>query len=801
MIMFLRHTALFITACVFFSSCHSKIAAQQTTGEHTVYLPANLEKEVYEAVDDMLYWLEKAGAKKFTVQKGGKDPGKGIRLVRAELSDIPNVHRAEILKDGQSFYLFTDSYANAVITGTGKNSFINGIYTFLHELGFRWYMPGENWIKTGNLSNPISINKRYTPDFRDRFYAGSGGAQPIPVIDPADQFSKEVILWNRRNRVSYDYYAKGHAGIAFYNANKDELNRHPEYFCNKKVSKNPRLNYDQPGLVNLFVNWAHTQVKPGDRFPVIGVDPADGSGGADDCLPVTIPGIKTWSDKYYWMANKVAARLPANDEKTRVLLYAYNQYAVTPSFSLHKNVYPLIIPYAFQDVAEPEALINMWGHKMKGRQMGIYDYWNITQWSKCLPQFNIYAIEPRLRLWKKNNITSVQLESTYAKGPMGHAFWIAMQMMWDTDLSFDKLYNEFLAACFGKGAPDVKRMYDRWSLRYQGAMEAPLSNRDLAAAAEKETDKAAQLRISELKAYVRYIKLYEEYTGNQTVKGYEDLVRYIYSIHHTGMLHTSALQRLYIPKPKDYKPVTDKKAVEEANKRIKILRPADIENNFRNDLKSSPAVYGFSSLAFDIKKAKAVSGGEKRNNPKYINNLNHYRFYLGQAKRFTIRAGATNDTRLLVKDNKNKSWLDDTVRGTKTDFTGYELNLPVGEYVLSFGEPRRFSRIEFPEGIAFFTEERGYDNAGYPWQYIYVPSDVSELVYEDVLGPGINDRGFWLNPEGAKIQPQKLAGKVYKVNIPPAHRGKVWILNIGHRQFRMLNIPDIYSLNMFRYEE
>ena len=36
---------------------------------------------------------------------------------------------------------------------------------------------------------------------------------------------------------------------------------------------------------------------------------------------------------------------------------------------------------------------------------------------------------------------------------------------------------------------------------------------------------------------------------------------------------------------------------------------------------------------------------------------------------------------------------------------------------------------------------------------------------------------------------------------PPEDRGKVWMINMGHGGFRMLNIPDFYSLNNFTYRE
>ncbi|MCB0284881.1 MAG: hypothetical protein KDF60_20040, partial [Calditrichaeota bacterium] len=244
----------------------------------------------------MIFWLEKGGLRVNSLVKYDSPPQQGIRLIYCSESDLPNTIKSEIKKDGQSFHLSTRQINNAVITGTGKNSFINGIYTFLQELGYRWYMPGDTWTIVPERLPKLYIDKTYTPVFRDRIYAGSGGINAIQVIDEKNQAKKDFELWNKRNRFSADYPARSHSGAAFYNANKELLDKHPEYFCNNKVNQYGRVNIEMPAVVNLFVDWALRQAKTSDEFPLIGVDPADGSGGSEDCLPTRIPLVKTWSD-------------------------------------------------------------------------------------------------------------------------------------------------------------------------------------------------------------------------------------------------------------------------------------------------------------------------------------------------------------------------------------------------------------------------------------------------------------------------------------------------------------------------
>lgn len=764
--------------------------------DNRISVPADLPAPVMEAVKDMAYWLEKSTSRSFVIRQSGNPVGqKSIQLVWADRSDLPSAVREQLNRDGQSFYLSVDEKKGVRIAGTGTNSFNNGIYTFLQELGFRWYMPGDAWtIVPPVFKRNITISKVYTPDFRNRSYAGTGGVNAIPVTDPQNTFKSDYNTWNRRNRFNTDYPVKGHAGHLFYNYHKKVLDANPNWFCNGKINRYGRIDISHSKVVNLFTEWALSQVKKDDRFPTIGIDPSDGAGGKDDCLPSGMKQIKTWSDKYFWLANQVAQRLDRNDSKTQVQLYAYSNHAATPSFALEKNVFPVIIPYAFQNVTDPDSFIRMWSEKMEGRPMGIYDYWNITQWSSGVPQFNIYQIPVKLRVWKQYNVSTINLESTNGKGAMGHVLWLGSQMMWNTSLSFDSLYNDFLVTCFGPAASDIKKMYDRWSRNYQEALEVNLSLRDLAAASAKTSDPAVTERLKELKAYVHYLKLFYDYKASPgSGTAFQNLVNYIHAIHNMRLVQTSALLERYIKAPKNYRPVSQRGTAGKS-------REPDIEKIFKQDIREHADTYEISDLKFEITSAKLLPG-EKLVSPKLINGRNEYLFTLPRAREFQIRAGAAKETRLIIKDGSRK-WVEKMIPASKNDYTTIKVQLPAGNYTLSFGDFYRFSRLIFPDDILFMS--RGisyYDNAGYPLHYVYIPKDVDAIVYQDEKGPGVNKRGFWIDPSGKRIEAKKLSGNVYTVPVPSAHRGKVWTLSIGHRSFKMLNIPNHFSLRKFTYNE
>lgn len=768
-----------------------------------IYIPSNLEKNVVLSVEDMAYWLGKATGKQFSIQETSARKADGIQLLRVVHSDLSRKDINQLEIDGQSSYLKIKGQSSAQIIGTGSNSLINGIYTFLHELGFRWYMPGEVWTKVpGKEQLGKHIDKIFSPSFQNRGYFGTGGIGPVPGLDDKNTFKKDFDDWNRRNRLSAEFTSKGHTGQVFYKESKNILDQNPSFSCNGLINTRGRLNISNPTAVNLFVDWAIKKIDYSESIPMVSVDPADGSGGKDDCLPKNMKGINNFSDKYFWLANKVAEKITEKRIDGYVQMLAYASHAAPPSFEIHPRVYPIIIPYAFQRETDPVSFIKLWSKKTNGRPMGIYDYWNITQWSKGEPQFNIYDIPKKLQLWKQFNINFIRIESTNAKGPMGHAWWLAAQMMWDVDQSFDDLYKEFLENNFGTAASDIKNMYDRWSLNYQAAMDVSFTMNDLENATGKTKDQKIIKRINELKAYAVFLEKYHTYNSNSTLPLYTDLIQYINSIHHLRLLQTRPLQVLYIKPPAGYTKKNVEKKVEITNTEVNALNDNEIEKEFSQAFKRTPVSYKISNFQFDIKKTKASSStGKKHYHPMYIHGPFNYSFYIPQKRKINIQVGATNPIQFTIKEESDKALLQGNIEGSKSAYEKFEVELSPGIYNLQIGELYRFTRFIFPTDIPLFTSNTIYDNFGYPLQYVYVPKGVDEIVYHDAIGPNKNKRGFWIDPDGKNKMPEKLKFNTYKVKVPPHQQGKLWVLNIGHRNYELLNLPNIFSLNEFEYKE
>ncbi|MBO9592154.1 MAG: DUF4838 domain-containing protein [Niabella sp.] len=714
-------------------------------------------------------------------------------------------------RTGQEFCLI-NANNEVTIKYTTKNSLENAVYTYLDLLGFRWYGPGDNWFVAPKVLKRLSLTGNWLkPSFRNRSFFGTGGLDfgSVPLYDPQNLYKRRWYDWKRRNRFNADFESVGHTGQAFYQQNKALLDAHPDWFASDAGKKNGRIKIDQPGAVSAYKEWVRKAYKHSNtEFTALGVDPEDGRGGADDPLPSKMPEIRNHADKWWWLANEVAKDYPENDQHTVITAYAYGDgpyNALAPSFRLQKNVYPVIIPYAFQKAYPPAEMVKVWASKINGH-MGIYDYWNITQWSQGLPQFDIYSIPEKLRFWVKNKIDGVYLETTDAAGPMGHALWMAGQLQWDIDNDFEKLYYQYLADCFGKAAPVMRRMFDRWSKNYQGAADVNFSLADLKEADALVLKESPEWRrINELKAYVHFMKLYYEHDNTQKSK--ERIFNYLYRIHHLMLVQTAALVG------QGYIAPLDQGNIVPSGKGIKPVSAEEMDQQFRKDLEGIAKPYTLSGFRFDLDKVQY-----KDPIPKDSWRFGGYQclFYFKAPYSGTIEvdAGAQAETPFTVL-LEGSPVFKQTVGKVNSDYTEtigdktwsmkrLRIKVEKGKvYTLQTGNG--FSRVIIKSpGIVLFKTPgaEDFDNYGYPVQYFYVPRSATEIIFYDALPEGTNGRGYLVTPDGKSLKREMTGSKnIYRVPVASQYRGKVWIAEFGHPTWSFKNIPNITSLQNFDYNE
>jgi hypothetical protein len=719
-------------------------------------------------------------------------------------------------RTGQEFYLERKK-EKTLIKYTVGTSLENAIYTLLDRWGFHWYGPGENWfVKPAAITGADIAGQWARPTFRNRGFFGTGGLDVPPPNDPKNQYKTDWYAWKRRNRFNSDFAGVGHGGQAFYLENKELLDKHPEWFNSEAGKQSGRIKIENAEAVAAYKAWVKKKYGASTQpFIVIGVEPEDGRGGSDDPLPPDgFAGLDKWNhaDKWWWLANEVAKDYPEDDSHIVASMYAYGDgptNALAPRFKLRKNVYPIIVPYAFQTAYLPQEMVKVWASKING-SMGLYDYWNITQWSQGLPQFNLYGMKNKLKFWHDNKVDGLYMETTDAAGPMGHSWWIAGQLQFDLNQDFNAVYNQYLTDLFGKAAPAMKQMYDRWSNNPQGAGEVSLSLADLRAADALVPRNGPQWkRINELKAYVHFMKLYYRHDGTQESKN--RLFEYLYSIHHLFMVQTSAFMGQWYISPLDKGNVVPTTLV-------KSLTDEEIDAQFQSDLVSHPKKYDVVNFQFDHAKAKYTEPANKsawrfgRNPtayfvPKTAGTISFDAGNEGGDTKFTI----FTDDGIILNDAVGTGNFDytDTVDGRTWHMKRYTLKVDAGKtYYARFRGG--FNRFKMNSDIIVYNAHSNddFDNYAYPTHYFYVPKSCTEIIFEDGLAAhpdGTVSTGAFYAPGETLTKdnygtPVGIKG-LYRVAVKPEWKGKVIACSCGHTCWSLKNLRYVLSLQRFDYAE
>ena len=95
-----------------------------------------------------------------------------------------------------------------------------------------------------------------------------------------------------------------------------------------------------------------------------------------------------------------------------------------------------------------------------------------------------------------------------------------------------------------------------------------------------------------------------------------------------------------------------------------------------------------------------------------------------------------------------------------------------------------------------------FDNAQYPTKYFYVPKGTTKIAYNDGEPQPTNGRGYLVTPDGISlVRKATTAAGIYTVDVPKGQDGKVWKASFGHSSWSFANIPNISTLQFFKYTE
>ncbi len=524
-------------------------AFAQSNYSYTIYTNSATYKWIKPSLLDLQQSLSKATGTTFEIIQTDSCPHQGICIRYLQAADTALF---AALNNSGEFKLLSDGKSKIEILAFTKEGLMNGIYTYLDELGFRWYQPGDEHAYIPSLKNiGLKVDSIYTPAFALRTFFGTFGTPRNTFVDKQKLVDRNWNTWYRRNRFGGAYHLKGHSWNEFLWRNKVELRAHPEYMALVKGERSPvntasKFCVSDTGFQRLYVNDRVTQLQkqmkqsPNAQQYFVSVEPSDGDGF---CTCEKCRKLGSISNQVFYLANLTAQAFQKISSTAFVNIYAYNTHAAPPDFAIEKNVLVQIIPYGYQHYSSPTEMMKAW--KLKTEHLFIYDYYGLPINNLDMPLQNGERPEQyadRIKYWYRQGIKGVTLESSYSTAATGLGLYIFSRLSWDMNENIEELIAKYYYDNYGAAAPALQQSEEVLRGGKMNRREALLNAFEIIEKAKSpaRTDSLRNLNINDYKAYLHYLKLLYDFKSaeknERNVKA-DELISFVYATWFRMMIH------------------------------------------------------------------------------------------------------------------------------------------------------------------------------------------------------------------------------------------------------------------------
>lgn len=800
--MFTRFTSrfLFLLLLLALASC----ARADALYNRAIYLPAEASAAAKGSAEALKLWLGRMTGVEFTLTNGVGEGG--IFLATAGTPNLPlDLAKLQAQQSGEAFLIVGDAKALWIV-GKTDLGLDRGVFWYLDRLGCRWLHPGEKWTIIPHRDDiTLKINEVQAPAFFTRDFFGTGGFGR-PTYDPKQRIAEGWTQYKRQNLLGGTFRLGGHTGEAFNLAHKAELEAHPEYIAEVNGQRTPgptaKLCYSNPGLQELFardrVNNLKTLLARDPSAMVVSVEPADGGGHCSCAECVKLGSV---SDRVFTLAN-VAARAVAKAYPGKyVNLYAYNEHAAVPNIPMEPNIIVQLAPYAFQRTGlTPHEMIRAWGKKHDF--LGVYTYWCIPDWSRCLPGLSTETVVEEIRFWHANNIKLHTSESTFCGGNMGPNWYLAARLMWDPARDERAILDDYYASAFGPAKAPIRRMYDRWD---EGFMltdsELGSCYRDLNEALALTQDPAIKARLVDLGRYVHFLRLWYEFQsakGEARIAAAKGVNTYLWKVYDSNMVQSFRMAQLLV---RDMKPHLDaenpqaelwKDIPQHTDEEILALvadgaakyRPLDFAR-----VRYTGALRPLQAAAWDVEQYVSTHTFASSANfafapPPGVNEVT-LKIFVGKA--------AGRSDHVVVTDPAGKTVFD---RYVEAAGTWSELVIPTatpGTYRLAVTDQKNGFSLQAPASLPFVTTGPFTCPNLSTRAYFYVSKGLKQVA---VYSPGVIPIRIF-DPDGKRVTVERneAGNALFLIDIPEGQDGKAWSFTYfkSYSALKLLNAPNVFA--------
>lgn len=375
-------------------------------------------------------------------------------------------------------FLMRTHGADLYLLGADDRAVLHAVYTLLHDLGCRWFMPGEIGEvvpRRADVAVP-ECNRVQGPDFDLRliWYAWGGDDS---YNSPAAR--ARFATWCRRNRTGGASVSMGHNLVRGPMPPDKYLAQHPEYYALVQgVRKPSQLCTSNPEVIDIV---AREVIRYFDQNPdavSYSLSPED---NADFCECPSCTALDSGArdpgfgnrpvvtDRLVHFYNAIAERLQQKHPGKCVAFYAYFNHTLPPTtVQLHPNV---LVGVTAQQFCTLHSVTD--AHCASRRKLAaiIEEYLRQTRFvyvreydpmpdSGALPAPLFGAHLRDIPWYKRVRVRGFSWESYKSWATLTPNHYVLAQMMWDADQEPQALLADFCDKFFGPAAAPMARYYE-----------------------------------------------------------------------------------------------------------------------------------------------------------------------------------------------------------------------------------------------------------------------------------------------------------------------------------------------------
>jgi len=753
-------------------------------------------------------YLSQMSGATFQVKSGADDAGITLQV------KTPN----ELAVFDRERYSIRTNVTGVLLRGTTENAVEHAVWDFLYRLGYRQFFPGMTWEFVPSLETiRVDLDVTESPDyhFRRIWYGyGTWDYNRQPWED-----------WVRKNRLGGSLQVQsGHAYGSIIRAKRDAFDRHPEFYAliggKRQVKPQAKLCVGNPELRQTVVEYAKEYFEQRPDEDCVSMDPSDGGGWCecDLCRAIGSP-----SDRALLLANQVADAV-----KPRFVgMYAYNYHSPPPTIRVRPNVCINAATAFIKGGRTIDEIVSGWS--AQGAMIGIREYYSVNTWDRDLPGTargsNLEYLAMTIPEFHGKGARFLNSESSDNWGCNGLGYFFAARVLWDIDEAqrCDEIVEDFLDKAFGPAKEPMREFY---ALIDGSNKASKLVYEDLLARMYRLLDDARkrvaagcpnEKRIDDLVLYTRYVDLYDCYrnaTGEDRQRHFEQMIRYVYRMRKTMMVHAKALYRdvpardrsVTVPEnagwqvAEDRNPWKTSRAFDErdivAFLQEGVKRHSPLQLDFEPKEFAADLVPTRSLLLGEVAAGRAARGRGRRSWYTYLDKsgeivlhvtgglIAHYRDR-GNVKVtvWKLRGASETGERESVVAQNNSVPPDGKQRTIRFPLQ------QAGLYRIELNDGMDMTQVTWPDSQSMTMKMTIDDHprmfSGRWSLWFYVPRGTTKIgLYVDTSG------GSVLRPDGESfLKLDKKPGEFVSIDVPTNMDGKLWRLHQVAGTVCLMNVP------------